>query len=129
MRDLIDMTAMIAPSDATVLKESVPRIAYISPEHMKQDVRLLRDTQETETAIRAVWPEYGVLREADTIAGPDKRFDRAAEHLVGHTREAGATIALAGIEDRRLRLLGRENCERLSNLEHQASRNRAHGRQ
>jgi putative ABC transport system permease protein len=49
-------------SDATVLKESVPQIAYISPEHMAQNVRLLRDIQETETAIRAVWPEYGIIR-------------------------------------------------------------------
>ncbi len=49
-------------SDAAVLKESVSEIAHLSPEMMLWDVRLVRGTRETEGTIRAVWPEYGVIR-------------------------------------------------------------------
>ncbi len=56
-------------SDAETLKESVPQIAYLSPEIMVQRVKIVRGTREKETTIRTVWPEYGIIRNMKVAAG------------------------------------------------------------
>jgi putative ABC transport system permease protein len=56
-------------SDADTLKESVPQIAYVSPEVMVRNVKIVRGVREKETTIRAVWPEYGVVRNTRVEAG------------------------------------------------------------
>lgn len=55
-------------SDAAVLKESIPQIAYISPEKMR-GVRIVRGAREEETTIRAVWPEYSLMRNINIEEG------------------------------------------------------------
>ncbi|MCP5118480.1 MAG: ABC transporter permease, partial [bacterium] len=49
-------------SDAEVIKESVPQVGYVSPEKLRRGIRIVRGTREIETVIRAVWPEYGIMR-------------------------------------------------------------------
>ena len=56
-------------ADAEVLKESVPSILHVSPERMVHDVRVARGIRETDAAIRAVWPEYGIIRNQTVIQG------------------------------------------------------------
>lgn len=55
--------------DAEVLKESLPQIGHISPEKMRYGAKIMRGTREREAAIRAVWAEYGVLRNANIAEG------------------------------------------------------------
>ncbi len=55
--------------DAAVLKESVTLVRNISPEKMVWGVRITRGTRDKETQIRAVWAEYGVVRNMNISAG------------------------------------------------------------
>jgi putative ABC transport system permease protein len=55
--------------DAETLKDSIPLIAAISPEKMFYSIKLVRGTRETETHIRAVWPEYSVVRNMKLAGG------------------------------------------------------------
>ena len=48
--------------DARVLKETVPLIESLSPEIMPGGMKLVHGTREFTTTLRAVWPEYDVVR-------------------------------------------------------------------
>ncbi len=49
-------------SDAEAIEASVPLVAHISPEKMLGDRKIVRGQREVETMIRAVWPQYGIIR-------------------------------------------------------------------
>lgn len=55
--------------DAQAIRDSVPLVGAISPEKMYFNVRLVRGTREAETHIRAVWPDYAVVRNMKPAAG------------------------------------------------------------
>ena len=78
-------------SDAEVIKESVPQVGYLSPERLQHGIRIVRGSREIETVIRAVWPEYGVMRNAWIAEGrwlaPE---DEVKQHRVA---VLGATVA------------------------------------
>lgn len=56
-------------SDAQVLKQSVSLIGQISPEKMIYNVKIVRGARENQTHVRAVWPEYEVVRNMRIAAG------------------------------------------------------------
>jgi putative ABC transport system permease protein len=96
--------------DAEALRESVPLIAAISPERMVYGIRLTRGTRETETHIRAVWPEYAVVRNMGLASGrwiseeDERRQHRVvvlgaqvAQELFSAIPPVGEEIAVSGI--------------------------------
>jgi putative ABC transport system permease protein len=56
-------------ADATIVKESVPLVDRLSPETMKNRIKAQYRGREKDTAIRAVWPEYGVVRNIKLVDG------------------------------------------------------------
>ncbi len=56
-------------SDARALKESVSLIGQLSPEKMIYNVKIVQDAKEEETHVRAVWPEYEVVRNMKVASG------------------------------------------------------------
>ncbi len=49
-------------TDAAAVKESVPLVENLSPEMMRNGVKAQFRGREKEVAIRAVWPEYSIVR-------------------------------------------------------------------
>jgi len=68
---------------AQVLKESVPLVEFLSPEIMQHGLKLHYRNREKEATIRAVWPEYSIIR---NIRITDGRWinedDRLRRHRV-----------------------------------------------
>jgi len=56
-------------ADASIVKESVPLVAYLSPEIMRGRTKAQYRGREKETAIRAVWPEYSIVRNIKLVDG------------------------------------------------------------
>jgi putative ABC transport system permease protein len=56
-------------TDATLVKESVPLVANLSPEIMKEDAKVRHLGREKEVAVRAVWPEYSAVRNVKIVEG------------------------------------------------------------
>ena len=56
-------------SDAQDLKDAVPLVGLLSPEQVRNDVRAVRGTVESDTTVRAVWPEYGIIRNQNIVQG------------------------------------------------------------
>jgi len=97
-------------SDAAVLKESVLLVSAISPERMRYGIKIVRGTREKETVIRAVWPEYSVIRNMTIAQGrwitkiDDRRQHRVvvlgsqvAEDVFSGIPPVGEEITLNGI--------------------------------
>lgn len=49
-------------TDASVIKESVPLVEHLSPEIMRNGVKAQFRGREKEVSLRAVWPEYSIVR-------------------------------------------------------------------
>ncbi|MGB9611339.1 MAG: ABC transporter permease [Bryobacteraceae bacterium] len=68
---------------AQVLKESVPLVEFLSPEIMRHGLRVQYRGKQKEATVRAVWPEYGIVR---NIRITDGRWineeDRQRRHRV-----------------------------------------------
>ncbi len=96
--------------DAELLKASATLVRNISPEQMIRRVRISRGLREKETVIRAVWAEYGVIRNMNLSAGrwinheDDARQQRVvvlgaevAKDLFSGIPPVGEEVALNGI--------------------------------
>jgi len=56
-------------TDAAIVKQSVPLVEYLSPEIMRNGVKAQFRGREKEVSIRAVWPEYDVIRNIKIVDG------------------------------------------------------------
>lgn len=56
-------------ADASIIKESVPLVDALSPEIMKYGAKANSGHRDKEIAIRAVWPEYAVVRNIKLESG------------------------------------------------------------
>lgn len=56
-------------ADATMVKESVPLVEHLSPEIMRNGVKARFRGREKEVSIRAVWPEYSIVRNIKIVDG------------------------------------------------------------
>lgn len=56
-------------SDAAVVKQSVPLVEHLSPEIMRNGVKAQFRGREKEVSIRAVWPEYSIVRNIRIVDG------------------------------------------------------------
>ncbi len=54
--------------DVAILKESVPLVGAMSPEGFR-GARAIYAGREKDTSVRAVWPEYAVIRNMNLVAG------------------------------------------------------------
>jgi putative ABC transport system permease protein len=68
---------------AAVIKESIPLVEFLSPEIMRHGLKMQYRGREKEATVRAVWPEYGIVR---NIRITDGRWineeDRMRRHRV-----------------------------------------------
>ncbi len=68
---------------AAVIKESVPLVEFLSPEIMRHGLKMQYRGREKEATVRAVWPEYAIIR---NIRIADGRWiheeDRMRRHRV-----------------------------------------------
>lgn len=73
--------------DASIVKESVPLVEFLSPEIMRNGVKARYRGREKETSIRAVWPEYSVIRNIKIVDGrwinEDDRLRRRRVAVLG----------------------------------------------
>ena len=73
--------------DAGIIKESVPLVGALSPEIMKYGVKANNGHRDKEVDIRAVWPEYGVVRNIKLESGrwinEDDRLHQARVVVLG----------------------------------------------
>jgi putative ABC transport system permease protein len=103
-------------NDVEKIRDAVPLVGGISPEIM-QDVNVVRSNNEKEYMVRAVWPEYGRVRNIHVTSGrwlnaDDKRYARrvvvlgatVADELFGNRSESGETILINGV---RFTVIGR----------------------
>ncbi len=56
-------------ADATMVKESVPLVEHLSPEIMRNGVKAQFRGREKEVSLRAVWPEYSIVRNIKIVDG------------------------------------------------------------
>jgi len=56
-------------TDAAIIKESVPLVDHLSPEIMRNGVKAQHGGREKEISIRAVWPEYDIVRNIKIVDG------------------------------------------------------------
>ncbi len=56
-------------ADAAIVKESVPLVEHLSPEIMRNGVKARFRGREKEVSIRAVWPEYSIVRNIKIVDG------------------------------------------------------------
>lgn len=56
-------------ADAALVKESVPLVENLSPEIMRNGVKAQYRGREKEISIRAVWPEYDIVRNIKIVDG------------------------------------------------------------
>ena len=56
-------------ADATLVKEAVPLVDRLSPEIMKNGMKARYLGREKEVSVRAVWPEYSVVRNIKLTSG------------------------------------------------------------
>ncbi|MBE0656852.1 MAG: ABC transporter permease [Bryobacteraceae bacterium] len=83
--------------DAQTLKESVPLIESLSPEIMPGGMKLVHGTREFTTTLRAVWPEYDVVRNIKISEGRwINEDDRAHQRRVAVLGSEAAQKLFAG---------------------------------
>ncbi|MBL0156290.1 MAG: ABC transporter permease [Bryobacterales bacterium] len=56
-------------ADANIVKESVPLVDKLSPEIMKNGVKAQHLGREKDVSVRAVWPEYDIVRNIKIVEG------------------------------------------------------------
>ncbi len=56
-------------TDAAIIKQSVPLVENLSPEIMQNGVKARFRGREKEVSIRAVWPEYDIVRNIKIVDG------------------------------------------------------------
>jgi putative ABC transport system permease protein len=56
-------------ADAAIVKQSVPLVEHLSPEIMRNGVKAQFRGREKEISIRAVWPEYSIVRNIKIVDG------------------------------------------------------------
>ena len=73
--------------DARIIKETVPLVDFLSPEIMKYGVKANNGRRDKDVAIRAVWPEYGIVRNIKLETGrwinEDDRLHQARVVILG----------------------------------------------
>ncbi len=70
-------------ADAAAIKESVPLVEYLSPEIMRHGLKGQVRGREKEVTLRAVWPEYSLVRNVMISDGPwINEEDRQRQHRV-----------------------------------------------
>ncbi len=73
---------------AQVIKESVPLVEFLSPEMMRHGLKLQYRGKEKEATIRAVWPEYSIIRNIRITDGrwinEDDRLRRRRVAVLGY---------------------------------------------
>ncbi|MBI5281483.1 MAG: ABC transporter permease [Candidatus Solibacter usitatus] len=70
-------------ADATTVKESVPLVEHLSPEIMRHGAKAQHAGREKEVSIRAVWPEYDIIRNIKIVDGRwINEDDRLRQHRV-----------------------------------------------
>ncbi len=74
-------------TDAGIIKEAVPLVDALSPEIMKYGVKANNGHRDREVTIRAVWPEYAVVRNMKLETGrwinEDDRIHQARVLILG----------------------------------------------
>jgi putative ABC transport system permease protein len=74
-------------ADAAIIKEAVPAVGALSPEIMKEDAKANNGHRDKDVAIRAVWPEYGGVRNIKLQSGrwinDDDRLHQARVVVLG----------------------------------------------
>jgi putative ABC transport system permease protein len=97
-------------TDVEAIREAVPRVKYISPELMRNNIVVTRALKEKQYGVRAVWPEYRYIRNMTLASGrwiseEDARLrnrvavlgDKVARELCSGIPPVGEEIAIAGI--------------------------------
>jgi putative ABC transport system permease protein len=97
-------------ADADIVKQSVPLVEHLSPEIMRNGVKAQFRGREKEVSIRAVWPEYSIVRNIKIIDGrwinEDDRLrqnrvailgSKVAEQLFGGAPAVDEEIVLSGV--------------------------------
>ncbi len=73
---------------AAIIKESVPLVEFLSPEIMRHGLKLQYRGREKEATIRAVWPEYSIIRNIKITEGrwinEDDRLRRHRVAVIGY---------------------------------------------
>lgn len=86
------------------IREAVPAVRAISPEVLRNNVTVTRGTREKLYAVRAVWPEYQLIRNMTIISGrwvgPEDNLHRNRVAVLGATvaRELFSGIPPVGEE-------------------------------
>lgn len=97
-------------ADANIVKEAVPLVDKLSPEIMKNGVKAQHGGREKELSIRAVWPEYDIVRNIKIVEGrwlneDDRQHQyrvvilgaKVAKELFGGAPAVDEDIILSGI--------------------------------
>ncbi len=97
-------------TDVEAIREAVPRVKYISPELMRNNIVVTRALKEKQYGVRAVWPEYRYIRNMTLASGrwiseEDVRLrnrvavlgDKVARELFSGIPPVGEEIAITGI--------------------------------
>lgn len=73
---------------AALIKESVPLVEFLSPEIMRHGLKMQYRGKEKEASIRAVWPEYSIIRNIRITDGrwihEDDRLRRRRVAVLGY---------------------------------------------
>jgi putative ABC transport system permease protein len=106
-------------ADASIIKESVPLVGALSPEIMKYGVKANSGHRDKDVDLRAVWPEYEVVRNIKLQSGrwinEDDRLHQARvvilgskinKELFGESPAEGQEITLNGIRFTVIGVLG-----------------------
>lgn len=97
-------------TDVDAIREAVPRVKYVSPELMRNNITVTRALKEKQYGVRAVWPEYRYIRNMTLASGrwiseEDVRLrnrvavlgDKVARELFSGIPPVGEEIAISGI--------------------------------
>ena len=97
-------------ADAAIIKESVPQVQALSPEIMKEGTKINSGHRDKDIAIRAVYPEYEIVRNMKLAEGrwinEDDRLHQArvivlgakiARELFGEAPAVEQEVTVAGI--------------------------------
>jgi putative ABC transport system permease protein len=76
-------------ADANIVKQSVPLVENLSPEIMRNGVKAQFRGRDKEVSIRAVWPEYSIVRNIKIVDGrwinEDDRLHQNRVAILGST--------------------------------------------
>ena len=97
-------------ADAQIIKDSVPQVEALSPEIMKYGLKASNGRRDKDITLRAVWPEYGAVRNIKLASGrwinEDDRLHQArvlvlgakvAKELYGEAPAENEELTIGGI--------------------------------